>query len=307
MRKRILTMSLVMVMVLSFTACDKEPSAQEIVDGVIESFDNIRTYQFDMVTTQDMTGEAEDEAFEQTVTMDISGRLDLENVQMRADLTMNVNMAAPEEDEMEEGVEMYIIDGMMYAKPEAPGEEPVWTKEVAPVEVWESMSGISGLENYKELLKTAQVKVIGSEKVKGVDCYELQLTPEMTQLWQIAMRPAGEVVRGGILSTVTEELLEEVFRSFSVKQWIAKDTYFLMRVEIDIAMDMTMEENPEIMDYFGQEGEMTMDITLSFLAYNYNQPVSIELPLEAGGLEEMIEDRGPFWSPDGSRIAFTSQ
>ena len=184
---------------------------------------------------------------------------------------------------------------------------PVWMKEEVPAEGWEKMKGISGLENHKELLKTAQVEVIGSEKVKGVDCYELQLTPEMTQLWQIAMRPAGEVVRGGILSTVTEELLEEVFRSFSVKQWIAKDTYFLMRVEIDTAMDMTMEENPEIMDYFGQEGEMTMDITLSFLAYNYNQPVSIELPLEAGGLEEMIEDRGPFWSPDGSRIAFTSQ
>ena len=144
MCKKILGMSLVLAIILSFGACAKEPSAQEIVDGVIESFDNIRTYQFDMDMTQDQAGEAEGEAFEQTVTMDNSGTLDLENVQMRAELTMSA--VGREDDEGEMGVEMYIIDGMMYAKPEAPGEESMWTKEVAPVEVWESMSGVAVLK-----------------------------------------------------------------------------------------------------------------------------------------------------------------
>ncbi len=148
-------------------------------------------------------------------------------------------------------------------------------KEEVPAERWGYLKGISGLENYKELLETAQVKVIGSEKVKGVDCYVLQLTPDMVQLWQIVMRPAGVGV-GRILPPVTE------FRSFSVKQWIAKDTYFLMRVEIDMAVEST----PELMGYPGEEGEMSIDITFSFLAYNYNQPVSIVLPPEA---EEAIE------------------
>ena len=107
MWKKILTMSLVLVVVSSFIACGEVglPSAQEIIDGVIESFDNIRTYQFDMDMTQDQTGEAEGEAFEQTVTMDNSGTLDLENVQMRAELTVTVNMVAPEEDEDEMGEE----------------------------------------------------------------------------------------------------------------------------------------------------------------------------------------------------------
>ena len=50
---KILTVSLVLVMVLSLAACAKEPSAQEIVDGVIESLDDIRTYQFDMDMTMD--------------------------------------------------------------------------------------------------------------------------------------------------------------------------------------------------------------------------------------------------------------
>jgi len=284
MWKKILTMSLALVMVLSFTACAEQteeevelPSAQEIVDGVIESFDNIRTYQFDMDMTMDMAGEAEGEALEQTVTIDNSGTLDLENVQMRADLTMNV--VEPEEDEMEMGVEMYIIDGMMYAMPEAPGEEPTWMKSEVPTEAWEMQKGMSGLETYKELLETAQVEVIGSEKVKGVDCYVLQLTPEMAQLWQtVGLGGVGI----GTAPTVPEELLQEVFSDFTVKQWIAKDIYFLMKVEIDMAVELT----PEVMDYLGGEGEMSMDMTLSFLAYNYNQPVSIELPPEA---EEAVE------------------
>ena len=287
MWKKIVALSLVLVMVLTFTACAGLLSAQEIVDGVIESFDNIRTYQFDLVMTQYQAGEAEGEVLEQTVTVDNSGTLDLENLQMSAELSMAVNMVAPEEDEMEERVEMYIIDGMMYAKPEDPDiEEPTWTKNELPAEAWEMMKGLSGLETYKELLKTAQVEVIGSEKVKGVDCYVLQLTPEIAKLWQTL--GAGGFT-GGVpgAPTIPEELIQEVFSDFTVKQWIAKDTYFLMKAEIDTVIKLTSE----FMDYLGEEGlgekgEMSADITLSFLAYNYNQPVSIVLPPEA---EEAIE------------------
>jgi hypothetical protein len=250
------------------------PTAQEIVDGVIESFDNIRTYQFDMDMTMDMASEVGGEALERTVTMDNSGTLDLENRQMGANLTMNV--VAPGKDEEVMGVVMYIIDGMMYAMPEAPGEEPTWMKEKVPAEAWEMMEGTSGLEDYKGLLEAAQVEVLGSEKVKGVDCYVLQLTPNMAQLWQTAMQPGG-AGRGEVLPAVPEEFLQEVVRSFSVKQWIAKDTYFLMKVEIDMAV----ESNPELMGYPDEEGEININLTISLLAYNYNQPVSLELPPEA--------------------------
>jgi hypothetical protein len=68
-----------------------------------------------------------------------------------------------------------------------------------------------------------------------------------------------------------------------VKQWVAKDTYFIMKAEIDISMEST----PELMDYLGEEGETTLDIALIFLAYNYNESVTIELPPEAEGAIEM--------------------
>ena len=78
MWKKILAISLVLVMVLSFSACAEELlSAQEISSGVIESLDDIRTYQFDMDMTIDMAGEVEGETIEGTITMDGSGTLDL--------------------------------------------------------------------------------------------------------------------------------------------------------------------------------------------------------------------------------------
>ena len=42
-----------------------------------------------------------------------------------------------------------------------------------------------------------------------------------------------------------------------------------------------------IMGMMGEEGEVAMDIAISMLAYNYNQPVNIVLPPEAEEAEDM--------------------
>ena len=283
MWKKILTMSLALVMVLSFAACAEEageegglPSAQEIVDGVIQSLDDIRTYQFDMDMTMDMAGEGEGEGetFEMTMVMDGSGALDFDNSEMRMDMTMS--MAMPDEPEMDMGMAIYLIDGMMYMLMEIPEMEPMWIKSEMPEGYWEEMSQVQA---QIELLEVAQVEVMGSERIGGIDCYVLQLTPDLEQLWQMVMEQAE---MAGEMPDITGELLQEMSRSFSVKQWIAKDTYFLAKVEIDMAMELT----PEAMGFPGEEGIMTMDIAMSILAYNYNQPVSIVLPPEA---EEAVE------------------
>ena len=102
----------------------------------------------------------------------------------------------------------------------------------------------------------------------------------MDQLWQVAMQQA-EVI-GEEMPDISEEFLEEIFRSFSVKQWIAKDTYLLTKVEIDMDMELT----PEALGSTG-EGLITIGIAMDLLYYNYNQQVSIVLPLEAKDAIEM--------------------
>jgi hypothetical protein len=272
MRKIILTISLV-VMALSFTACAKEPSAQEIVDGVIHSTDEIRTYQYDINGTIDMTFEVEGEVSESTFAESYSYTVDVENRQARIDVTMTTITGQPD---ITEGVEVYVIDGMAYLKLETPGEEPTWVKEEVSedwLEEWQE-SGEMGMVYYAdsiEILEAAQVEVIGSENVSGIDCYVLEVTPALQKLWQIYSHLVYQEA-----SDVTEEYIQEVIRSFSVEYWVAKDTYFLMKAEIEIATELPPET----------PGPTKFDISMVLLAYNYNQPVSIALPPEA---EETIE------------------
>jgi len=286
MVKKIFTISLVLIIALSFVACTGGdegeaglPSAQEIIDGVIEAQDDIRTYQFDVDMTMDMAFEVEDEAFEQDMAMGFSGALDLENRQMIMDMTMSTEIF---EEAMEMSAEIYIIGNMVYTMVEDPETGSMWEKSEMTPEFWEEVNQyINQVEPQMELLEVVQVEVIGSEKVGGVDCYVLQLTPDMEQLWQLAMQQAG-VTGELVLPDIGEEFLREAFKNFSVKQWVAKDTYFLTKVEMYMAMELT----PEALGYPEEEGLMTMDITMNLLAYNYNQPVSIELPQEA---EEAVE------------------
>jgi len=282
MGKKILAMSLVLVMVLSFIACGggELPPAQEIVDGTTQALDDIRAYEFEMDMTIDMAGEAEGETFEATIEIDYGGALDLDNRQMRMDMTASV--VVPGEDEIEMEMEAYLIDSTGYMMTDVPETGPVWEKEEVSETDWEEIiEALTLAEPHLELLEAAEVEVIGSEKVKGVDCYVLRVTPDMEQLWETVMRQATLGFAEGIgLPELTEEILDEASYSFSVKQWVAKDTYFLMKVEIDMAIELTAEA-------MGVEaGEMSIDSAMTMLAYNYNQPVSIELPPEA---EDAVE------------------
>jgi len=275
---KILTMSLALVMVLPLTACGEGtelPLAQDIVDGATQALDDIRAYEFEMDTTLDMAGEAEGEVFEMTMGIVSSGALDLDNKQIR--LNMAINMALPEEDEMEMAIEAYLIDNMGYAMMDAPGTDPVWEKEEISEADWEEVIKVLSLAGPQvELLETAEVEVIGSEKIKGVDCYVLRVTLDMAQLWETVMQQATLGFGGEIgWPVLTEEILDKASYSFSVKQWIAKDTYFLTKVEIDMAIELTAEAM-EV-----EEGEMSIDSAMTMLVYNYNQPVSIKLPPEA--------------------------
>jgi hypothetical protein len=280
MWKRIFTIPLVLIMVLSFTACTNgtgeaeeraaSPSAQEIVSYAVDSLDDIKTSQFEMNMTMAMAGEAEGETFEATMVMDSNGTLDLENGRMGMDITMNV--ATPGEDKIEMAVATYLLDDFVYMMMDLPEVGPMWMKLEMPEVAWEEMNQV---ESQIGLLEASQVKIIGSETIDGIDCYVLQLTPDMEQLWQVVMQQAE--VAGEEIVDIQREFLEEVFRSSSVKQWIAKDTYFLTKAQIDMVAELT----PEALGSPQEEGLVTMEIALDLLFYNYNQSVSIVLPPEA--------------------------
>lgn len=281
MGRKILALSLVLVMALTFVACDGEPlpPAQEIVDGAVQALDDIQAYEFEVTMSADINGEAEGEVLEGTSAVDFGGVADLENGRMQMHTSLSATTTGEGTADVE--IEAYFIGDTLYMMASIPESEPAWTKMEMPTGYWEQVDQI---KPYIEILEVSQVEVIGSEKVGGVDCYVLELIPDAEQLWQILIQQQATVL--GMPSTPDRGVAEQTFHSCTTKQWLAKDTYFLMKVEVEIESTATAT-NPDAPE---QTAEMNTAMALTILLYNYNQPASIELPPEAEEATEMPLD-----------------
>jgi hypothetical protein len=179
----------------------------------------------------------------------------------------------------EMAVEMYVIDDVMYAMTDDPSTGEAWVKGEVPPELWGQMNQI---EPQMEMLELVQVDLAGSETVKGNDCYVLELKPDMQQLWQLFNEQAM-VSEEELLPEIDTEMLQQVFKGFSVKQWINKETYVLHRAQIEMNMEMTAED----LGFSEEEGSMVMTLAMDIIAYDYNQPIDIVLP---AGAENAVDE-----------------
>ena len=287
MYKKVLLALLALIMTIPFVACAAHeqtneelglPSVYEIMLGVTEAQSKISTYQFDMYMNIDATTNASNESFDGTILMGINGAIDLENSQMSMD--MNMIMEDLSEDDFSLSMGMYVVDEFMYIMTDIPEMGPMWMKMEMPILDWGEFDQIDS--QIELLVDAVEVNVIGSEEIKGIVCYVLEIIPDMEQLWQIAMQQSG-ITGEEMLPEINEDFISQMFKDFSVTQWIAKDTYLLTKVKID----MNMEVTPEAMGFPGETGSMAMEITIDLFAYDYNQPVSIELPQGAENAIDM--------------------
>lgn len=306
MVRKILVLSLVLVMAFSFIACDGGsglPSAQEIIDNTIQALENVRTFEFEMEASMDADTETEGEPNDATIEMNASGAIDMDNYQMQMDMAMH--MEATGEEDMSMEAEMYLVDDTLYFSTDAFGMGPAWMKmelsemeellemEELPEGYWEQEDLLELQEELLDFLtefqEALEIEVTGSERVAGIDCYVLESDPDIERLWQMSMEIYETM--GPEMADMTgmpedfEDYLDEMFDSVSIKQWIAKDTYFPMKVEVEISMEFTAEDvgEPE------EEGEADIDMSMSMLIFDYNQPVSIELPPEAEGAVDIMD------------------
>jgi hypothetical protein len=294
MMKKVVAVILVSIIALSASACKDEelPSAEEIIDGTIAALEDLETCQFDTTINMEMSVEAEDETGGFTVGADYSGAMDIVNSEMM--INLDIDMAGRGElsgdMDMAIGAEMYIIDSTAYANIEMPffmsdGSGTGWIKFEIPEDLMEQPTPANQLDYLADILELGEFKVTGTQKINGVACYILEFIPDPDTLWELIVQQIqltmGEEPGDAELEQL-RNILDSIADDISVKLWIAKDTYFLTRMELNASLDMTPEElgEPE------EEGRLIADISLIFDIYEINQPVSIELPAEA---EDAIE------------------
>ena len=274
-----LSLLLVLIIIAAYIGCGEKGleeasfDAQEVADDALAAQVDVESCRMDMDMRLDAEGEAEGERMEMTMSIDASGVVDQANEEM--EMEMSMNMRATGEEAVAVDMEMYLVGDYLYTKVHIAGEEPDWIKQRVPADYWETQATV---DQQIELLRTAQVEPLGYQKVRGVDCYVLELTPDLDELWQtMTQLPSMEELLEGMPN------LEDVITEMSVKEWIAKDTSFLTKAQIIMSMHMT----PEDVGMPEEEGEITMSIEMDIVAYDYNEPVSIELPPEAEGAEEV--------------------
>jgi hypothetical protein len=164
--------------------------------------------------------------------------------------------------------EMYIIEDCAYMNFEMPLEMSGWSKFCAPGLLEQEAITTTQIDF---LAQFADVDLLGTETVDGVECYKLQVVPDMGSIWEWTLGQPGMEDMAGDFEGM-EDLMEDMISDLSIVEWIAKDTYF----PVKFVMEMTVTS---------EEG--SIDMTMTGLVHHINEPMSIELPPEAADAVEM--------------------
>lgn len=249
MKKRILGTLLLCLVIstMSIAGCGISSidgmTGEQLLDNVLTADSNL--YTFKMYTTSEM------EMMGISMTIDGYGACDRNAQEMYMVL--------------EDAGKIYIVDDWMYMEIAGMG----WIKMELEEGTWEqedvTAQQLLVLENYIE------VKILGREQINGVDCYKIEVVPDLQALWDWAMEQEDIGDLGYDID------LDELFEEFNITVWLATDTYFMVQSR----MDMTMQ-------FLGRVSE-------TITCYDFNEPVDIILPLAAADAEEWDLEEWEEW------------
>ncbi len=275
--------AIVVVAMLAGCVEKEQVNTADIKEMILASVDQIDTYKFDIDMTEKMLIQNETTETEMTTVSTGEAAVDVTNKKMMMAMAM---METPDKLEMpEEPMEMdmflYLIDNAMYMRrdtgiPELPAQ---WIKMEMPEEyekTWESQNQV---DQQMELLNISEVEFLGDETVNGVDCYVLKITPDMEKYGELLSKQEGMSELMQSLQQNNSFDMGKLIKDMSMKQWIAKNTKFPMKTEMQIKMVISSEDL--IIPEAEEEFTMTSDQRTTIVFYEYNKPVAIELPEDA--------------------------
>ena len=280
MSKLIIVVILVAV-IFTFAACEEAlPTGNELLDNVLQAMEKVESYKETMYITMDMYLEAEGFGSETPLSIAVTAKANTQCDLTNKEMAMNMDFDMSSEDEdlaMKMGMEMFLLDGMMYSLLDFPMVPSQWTKTSVPQDYW---GDVSYLESQMDLLKAADIEVLKEARRENIRCYVVQITPDLAELFQLLMNQMQASL--GEISSSELEQISQMFHDFSVKMWIEKDTYHVLFADIM----MKIEATPEMMGEYDQEGLFSINATMNMKAYDYNESVEIVLPAEADEAEE---------------------
>lgn len=276
--RQILKVSLSLVLFVTVMGCSSTASLSEeqIVANVLGAYDDITTVKMDMDMTMDLDAVDGEEPFSYQMNMKANGSVNIPETEMAMAITMDMDI--PELGAQNISTDMYIVDDWMYMKIGMAGLAEQWIKSRLDDSMWTQQNQ---LEQQIQLLKTAvKTTSLGKGNVDGIECYMLEITPDMAALTDFIGSQLGAQTGADALADVD---LSNVFKSMSITEWLAVDTYLPAKMEMTILMEMNEEDFGSSTEGYEQ---MIIDMVMTVKYSGYNQPVTIVLPPEAANAAE---------------------
>ncbi len=246
-------------------------TAQEIASSSVSAYNKLDTVKMNMDMTMDMETTGGSQPMTMHMAADAAGPMKVAAKEMQ--LTMNIDMDISAVGKQQASVDMYMVGGWVYEKVSAPGIAAQWLKIQLTDEMWAQESQLG---QQIEFLKSAiEVASLGTESVGGIDCYVLDIKPNMNALSDWVK---GEVSQQQSGPNFGQANLADMFKSFTIKEWVSKKDFWV--VKADMAMSIAMS-GADLGADAAAAGNMTMNMTATVTYSDFNKPVSIVLPPEA--------------------------
>ncbi len=253
---------------------------QSIVEKILDAAQEVKTCTFDMTMKINTRIECADAS--KVMRINLDGTFDIDNVAKKMKAVINVVMEEVGVEVEQATLELYVLDNKQYTKLDQPGIPSHWQVEDLSAGTRES---IYYWEHHVDLLRKSKIEILGTEKVNGIDCYAMQLSPDMAEFLKmmLAEQQLGQQFSEEEIDIVTTAL-SRFFVSFmdlSAKEWIDKDTYLPRKTEMIMDIYISPDEFMELGLVVLAGYEFTLGTNINLVVESYNEPLSIVLPPEA--------------------------
>jgi len=297
MWRKLLVAMLAGVIILPFVSCDKEPSVEEILDGIVAAADDITSFNYDMDSELSIDVEVGEESVSITAVVTMGGVVDKENKQVQMDADVSYGASGEEGSvggmSYEMAMALYLLDNTAYIMMDVPLTGVSWQKYgISPEEmqqIEDMLDGQGSIMDSQMMLEMADVTIEGSEKINGVSCYRLNLALNAEKVWQKIEELAQEAGEE-MPADYDQEIMDKIVSGIGIKMWVAKDTYYTTKIQMAMDIELTAEDLAGIA---GNQPLESLKINASYdmFMYDHNEPVTITLPLEAENAVDMTSGR----------------
>lgn len=251
----------------------------KLLEDALNATSNLTTFKMVMEYNMDTEtiGGTEAGKMAMQATSDMQINIPEKKMAMIMTMTMDMEMGADDPSQMpiDTTMEMYTVDGWAYTKINIPMMGDQWMKVKMTDEDFAEQSQIGDMSQFLE--SAVDYEIVGSEVLNGVDCYIVKVTPEMNVMmdWAMSQQQTGSTPE------LTEDDMDNAFKSFEVKAWIAKDSKLMMREMITMSMEIGSEAAGDNFE------KMIMNMSGKMDFYDHGKPITITLPPEALNAPEM--------------------